>query len=228
MPNRNSQFKHRELVRSSFFEAFHTIYGAIESNFTSSNRYFEREQHCYIIICINTLILDIARAYTQGSETDQNFVLDLAMFFLGFFKNHLGIVEKKPELHPILLEAHNILVRISQVPDVEVFKVALEYWNMLATDLHHESAFLSAPLLLGVPVSQSPRRVLYGPVLSRVRTVMVSRMAKPEEVCNVVTTAMGDTTTTGDATHSNPLFFVDHYKDDTTSTIYFDFRVLYV
>jgi exportin-1 len=109
------------------------------------------------------------------------------LFFLGFFRNHLAAVEK-PELHPILLEAHYMLVRISQVPDVEVFKITLEYWNLLATDLHHESAFVSNPpsLLLGgsLMAAQSPRRMLYAPVLSKVRAVMVSRMAKPEEVCN--------------------------------------------
>lgn len=85
----------------------------------------------------------------------------------------------------MLLEAHSILVRIAQVQDVEVFKITLEYWNLLATELHHESAFMAAPLLLGgmAMAMQSPRRTLYAPVLSKVRSVMVSRMAKPEEVC---------------------------------------------
>jgi exportin-1 len=93
---------------------------------------------------------------------------------------------EKPELHPVLIEAHMILVRIAQVQDVEVFKITLEYWNLLATELHHESAFMTAPLLLGMSMGnhQSPRRALYAPVLSKVRTVMVSRMAKPEEVCS--------------------------------------------
>lgn len=88
----------------------------------------------------------------------------------------------------MLIEAHNILVRISQVQDVEVFKITLEYWNMLATELHHESAFMTAPLILGMAMTtQSPRRALYAPVLSKVRSVMVSRMAKPEEVCSCTT-----------------------------------------
>lgn len=93
-------------------------------------------------------------------------------------------------MHPALIEAHNILVRIAQVPDVEVFKITLEYWNLIATDLHHESAFVTnPPLLLSgmMSVAQSPRRQLYAPVLSKVRAVMVSRMAKPEEVCSQLT-----------------------------------------
>lgn len=131
--------------------------------------------------------VDIANAYERGSESDQNFIHNLALFFLAFFKNHLPLVEKQ-ELHPMLIEAHNILVRISQVQDVEVFKITLEYWNMLATELHHESAFMTAPLILGMAMTtQSPRRALYAPVLSKVRSVMVSRMAKPEEVCSCTT-----------------------------------------
>lgn len=90
---------------------------------------------------------------------------------------------EKQELQSILIEAHNIIVRISQVQDVEVFKITLEYWNLLATDLHHETAFILPSLLApGVP-AVSARRMMYAPVLSKVRVVMVSRMAKPEEVC---------------------------------------------
>lgn len=163
-----------------------------------------------------TCRIDISRAYSQGSESDQNFIHNLALFFLAYFKNHLPLVEKT-ELHPMLLEAHSILVRISQVPDVEVFKITLEYWHLLATDLHHESAFTSSstsPLLLGMAMSQSPRRALYGPVLSKVRAVMVSRMAKPEEVRKHLKWYNGRNRTNERTRLTIPHFFIERTRHD--------------
>ena len=52
---------------------------------------------------------------------------------------------------------------------------------------------MSGALLLGgmAGAGQSPRRQLYAEVLSKVRVIMVSKMAKPEEVL-VVETAEGE------------------------------------
>ena len=82
-----------------------------------------------------------------------------------------------------------LLVAISSVEDQEVFKICLEYWNILASDLYHsESQFQPPPqsALVLTPATlsptASPRRQLYAPVLSKLRVLLVSRMAKPEEV----------------------------------------------
>lgn len=123
------------------------------------------------------------------------------------------------------LQALHYLILISEVEEVEIFKIALEYWNTLAADLYRESPFSSntSPLLIGKPHHNDvpARRQLYTQVLSRVnfcpdfivvsdgyidwsrglhfvpklhvllkeeiwfdqvRRVMISRMAKPEEV----------------------------------------------
>ncbi|XP_023256760.1 exportin-1-like, partial [Seriola lalandi dorsalis] len=76
--------------------------------------------------------------------------------------------------------ALHFMLLVSEVEETEIFKICLEYWNHLAAELYRESPFStsSTPLLSDVP----PRRHLYLPVLSQVRLLMVSRMAKPEEV----------------------------------------------
>ena len=62
----------------------------------------------------------------------------------------------------------------------------LEYWNALAADLYRESPFstTASPLFMSRPAnSETPgRRKFYQPVLSKVRFIMISKMAKPEEV----------------------------------------------
>ncbi len=82
------------------------------------------------------------------------------------------------------MQSLHYLILISEVDETEIFKICLEYWNSLAADLYRESPFSSTtPLLIGKIHTEAPlRRQLYNPVLSKVRRVMISRMAKPEEV----------------------------------------------
>jgi hypothetical protein len=89
------------------------------------------------------------------------------------------------------------------VEEVEVFKVSVEYIQFLvralpplsprlaltppqSQDLYNEvpPAAGPSPLLLGGGGYRqvSPRRMLYAPVLSLARSVLVSRMPRPEEV----------------------------------------------
>ncbi|XP_072170953.1 exportin-1-like [Diadema setosum] len=129
---------------------------------------------------------NIKQAYANGRDEEQNFIQNLSLFLCTFFKEHVELIEKKPEFHEILLEAHHYLLLISEVEETEIFKICLEYWNTLASELYRESPFPStpsSPLLLGSANSSvPPRRQLYLHVLSRVRRIMISRMAKPEEV----------------------------------------------
>merc|ERR550532_3609310 len=128
---------------------------------------------------------NIKEAYKHGRDDEQNFIQNLSLFLCTFLKEHGSLIEKKAELHENLLEALHYLILISEVEETEIFKICLEYWNALAADLYRESPFSSSnPLLIGrQPPSDLPsRRMLYNPVLTKVRRVMISRMAKPEEV----------------------------------------------
>ncbi|KAG6523475.1 hypothetical protein ZIOFF_013334 [Zingiber officinale] len=126
---------------------------------------------------------NFAEAYTNGSSEEQC---------------HIRVLESAPANRGGLLMGLEYLIGISYVDDTEVFKVCLDYWNLLVLELfeaHHnlENPTLSASLMglqttlmpemvdgLGSPLLQ--RRQLYSVPLSKLRTLMICRMAKPEEV----------------------------------------------
>ena len=73
-------------------------------------------------------------------------------------------------------QALHYLVLISEVEETEIFKICLEYWNALASDLYRENPFPSStPLLIGSSQSQTipPRRQMYLSVLSKVSKLLL-------------------------------------------------------
>jgi len=128
---------------------------------------------------------NIKDAYSQGSDAEQMFIQNLALFLCTYLKEHGALVEKQTDHEPLLKSLHYLLL-ISEVDETEIFKICLEYWNSLAADLYRESPFSStaSPLFLSRPANSGTpaRRGFYQPVLTKVRYTMISRMAKPEEV----------------------------------------------
>merc|ERR550519_1581299 len=132
---------------------------------------------------------NIRDAYSNGHDAEQQFIQDLALFFCAYLKEHGSLVEKR-EMNDSLLKSLHYLILISEVEEVEIFKICLEYWNSLASDLYRESPYATgaAPLFMSRPTASNnssntpPRRQFYQPVLTKVRYIMISRMAKPEEV----------------------------------------------
>lgn len=71
----------------------------------------------------------------------------------------------------IMFQALHYLVLISEVDEVEIFKICLEYWNGLAAELYRENPFspqsamiMHSKLNSAIP----PRRLFYAPVLTKV------------------------------------------------------------
>lgn len=128
---------------------------------------------------------NIKEAYSKGSDQEQNFIQNLALFFCTFLKEHGALLEKQ-SFHEPLLKALHYLTLISEVDDTEISKICLEYWNALTADLYRESPFSSttSPLFMSRPINTGTpsRRAFYQPVLTKVRYIMISKMAKPEEV----------------------------------------------
>lgn len=127
---------------------------------------------------------NIRDAYAFGQDEEQNFIQNLAMFLCTYLKEHGGLVEKK-QLDDTLLKALHYLVLISEVEEVEIFKICLEYWNGLAADLYRDNPFMPTTPIFGLKNNSrsiGPRRAFYCQVLTKVRYIMISRMAKPEEV----------------------------------------------
>ncbi|KAJ4454688.1 putative Protein EXPORTIN 1A [Paratrimastix pyriformis] len=120
---------------------------------------------------------DLARAYDEGSEEDSQFVHFLCLFLTTFLRTHAAIVEGQP---PVLLQALDWLVRIFRVQEKEVFKMGLEYWLALAKDLFHKDLRPAAPAP-SASACLGPAGHVRG-ALTEVRKIVISRMARPEEV----------------------------------------------
>ncbi|XP_057540820.1 protein EXPORTIN 1A isoform X2 [Amaranthus tricolor] len=140
---------------------------------------------------------NIPDAYTNGSTDEQAFIQNLALFFTSFFKSHIRVLEASQETIASLLMGLEYLINISYVDDTEVFKVCLDYWNSLVLELfeaHHNAdnpaavanmMGLQMPFLPGIDGVGSQllqRRQLYAGTMSKLRLLMICRMAKPEEV----------------------------------------------
>ncbi|KAH2079823.1 hypothetical protein KXV74_008770 [Aspergillus fumigatus] len=145
------------------------------------------------------LSMDLKQTYAKSNSRDQEFVLNLALFLSSFFSAHLTLIEKLPN-RDYLTHAHFYLIRISQIDDREVFKICLEYWTRLVQELYEEMQQLPItdinPLVSmgvsglsngGAPhpstLANYPlRKHKYEEVLSNLRTVMIEKMVRPEEV----------------------------------------------
>ncbi|KAK4687365.1 exportin-1, partial [Tremellales sp. Uapishka_1] len=140
---------------------------------------------------------DMAAAFASSEDEDQELIRNLALFLTNFLNLHLSLIET-PEHTELLINAHLYLIKISTVDDREVFKICLEYWTKLVSDLYDEIQSLPMgdinPLmnlnlgglgggsqglaLNGVPL----RKNIYAEILSNLRLVMIEKMVKPEEV----------------------------------------------
>lgn len=117
-------------------------------------------------------------AYASAKDSDQALILNLAIFFSGYLRTHTILLEASVESHPLLVAAVDYMLMISEVDEIEIFKICLEYWNFVCSSLYDESVQLSG----GLGLIKTPRRMLYQAQLSRLRYIMVCKMAKPEEV----------------------------------------------
>ncbi|KAJ1920524.1 Karyopherin transporter, partial [Tieghemiomyces parasiticus] len=135
---------------------------------------------------------DINQAYEDGSDEEQEFILNVVLFVTSSLNAHLGHYEKKLS-REVMVTSHHCLLQLSRVEEREVFKVCLEYWIFLVRQLYDESEV--APLG-GVPLlslgggsgtnaastAAAAHRQMYAEVLSPLRAVMIEHMVKPEEV----------------------------------------------
>ena len=146
-----------------------------------------------VMTSINRMIppsTDIAGVYETSTDADQELVLNLALFLSNFLLAHVRLLENA-ENQEVLLNAHLYLIKVSQVPEREIFKICLEYWAKLVSELYEEyQQFPMADvgsvwgLNLGNNAQRGAtgRKAFYVNILSNLRLVMIERMVKPEEV----------------------------------------------
>ncbi|VDP49142.1 unnamed protein product [Schistosoma mattheei] len=131
--------------------------------------------------CLAEIETRLKEAYERGSNDEQNFIQNLAIFYTTFLKGHSSLVEK-PELIWKLQDAYAYLLMLSEVEEREIFKICLEYWNILVSDLYRESLTTTVVGTLAESTTGEGRSKQYAPILSKLRRIMISRMARPEEV----------------------------------------------
>ena len=115
--------------------------------------------------------LDLKAAYRSAKDDDQRFIQNLALFLSNFLKEHGILIERTSDLKETLLEALQYLVLISEVEEIEIFKICLEYWNILSAELYREVPYQqSAVSYLRANNSNTvpTRRQFYGTILSKV------------------------------------------------------------
>jgi exportin-1 len=127
------------------------------------------------------LQLDLRAAYDSANEEDQNFLQNLAIFFSSLFINHRLELEQDAYTKN-LFDAHQYLTHISLIDDRELFKICMDYWCSFARDLYHEVPIPQGNAITMEPSVVTPRRQLYAGILTRVRRIVISKMAKPEEI----------------------------------------------
>ncbi|KRX21740.1 Exportin-1 [Trichinella nelsoni] len=136
---------------------------------------------------------NIPEAYAMGNDNDQKCISNLALFLSTILRQHCKIIEAecKEKIGELLGTpfdlAMNYLLAISEVDDMEVFKICLDYWNWLVAELYREPPLTNPLLTMNLAIQLIRKdslctRYHYVPYLSRLRSVIISRMAKPEEV----------------------------------------------
>ncbi len=101
---------------------------------------------------------------------------------------HINLLETTPENQALLLAGLDYLIMISYVEESEVFKTCLDYWNYLVPDIYSSVCAGIDPNAFSFtaqPPAAHVRKVLYQATLSKLRQLMICRMAKPEEVRRV-------------------------------------------
>lgn len=139
-------------------------------------------------------------AYENASSQDQDLIQNLALFLSTFLSAHVRLVENHAS-RDAMMSAHFYLVKISTVDEREVFKICLEYWSKLVSELYEEiqqlpitdmnplmTLNISAGLVNGgaahpnLLANMPLRKHMYSEILSNLRVVMIEKMVRPEEV----------------------------------------------
>ena len=115
------------------------------------------------------LSIDLKAAYRSAKDDDQKFIQNLGLFLSNFLKEHGILIERTADLKDTLIEALQYLVLISEVEEVEIFKICLEYWNILSAELYREVPYQqSTPMYIRNANTTPTRRQFYSVILSKV------------------------------------------------------------
>ena len=149
----------------------------------------------------------LAELYAETDNSDvQDYLRYLTLFLSSFLRTHVALLERTADSSRVsVVVALQLLLSLSAIDEAVIFKICLEYWNWMVTMLydntrmHHSSGrqqlsaaqqspfqlLATAPAATSAATSASllPSRLsYYAPILHDLRLVLISKMAKPEEV----------------------------------------------
>ena len=137
------------------------------------------------------ILVQILPLHNGPQQFDNNAALplQLSQLLAAFFKHYLGSMEMNNDMlqrapnKPFILEGLAYMLMLSRVGDEQTFKVCVEFWHFFSSDLLRTVE----PSVLHMGASQNnQRKDKYAAVLHHVRLILISRMAKPEEVLIIV------------------------------------------
>ncbi|CCD24556.1 exportin CRM1 NDAI_0D02420 [Naumovozyma dairenensis CBS 421] len=169
---------------------------------TQTVLYFQNtlQQIALHVIPVST---DLKSTYATANGTDQSFLQDFAMFLTTYLTHHRDLLESDESLRELLLSAHQYLIELSKIDERELFKMTLDYWNNLVSDLFYEVQKLPLnelnPLMqlsVGTQTistgagAMNPdflkrfplKKHIYENICSQLRWVIIENMVRPEEV----------------------------------------------
>lgn len=157
----------------------------------------------------------IDQLYGNEQHIYEGLLVKICLLLSVFFQTHLFAAQASGQSAAVTLGL-DILVKCLETPSDEVFKPALEFWHaitcLICTSVDeakrnsklNQRTEINSPLDLGFssapanppPISPAEELATFmEPFLSRIRRIMVARMAKPPEVLIVVDEETGEVTT---------------------------------
>ncbi|KAF1802126.1 nuclear export factor CRM1 [Mucor lusitanicus] len=111
---------------------------------------------------------DIAQLYMESDSYDQEFIQVLATFLTTMLSKYRLLIEGLDgggtSVHDMLC----LLLKVSQVPEREVWKICLDYWGKLAYDVLQDT--------------NHGQTTPYQDVLKQLCSIMIQNMVKPDDV----------------------------------------------
>lgn len=137
------------------------------------------QQYNDIIINIYTIVTremiriipketDISQLYENSSNDDQHFIEALAIFLTTFLTKYRTLIESIEGGQSSIHDTLNYLLKISRVPEREIWKICLEYWGKLTYDI--------------VQDLNHDKPTPYTYIINQLCIVMIENMVKPDDI----------------------------------------------
>jgi exportin-1 len=126
---------------------------------------------------------DIQMAYINGGQESINFFQNFSFFLSSFFKIYVNILERHIHIHCDLLNGLEMLIKLSYLKDIEIFKSCIDFWRNFAYELYIKHITTGISRALESEKDKSNQwQLLYGTVMRELRLFIIQNMTKPEEV----------------------------------------------